>query len=319
MTFSQSMATRTICFLLAFAAVSSIAMAQVVPEPINHQGYIEVDGQPFDGNGAFRFAIVDGGGNNLWTHDGSELATTNMPGSPLALSVVDGVYSVALGDGTTTDPFAGGLFAGNDNLALRVWFDDGTNGVQQLTPDKPLRHVPYANVAKTADIAAETQSVPDVITVDRVEYSTPRTHYLMVAAEDFIPNAEDDNYRMGPTGVTSATGNVLFTAAVDFPDGARVTEMTFIYEDGDANSEVEVQLQRTDPFTGQNILVEDAISDPGGTDGEGEDSVSVSANFTVDNSQYLYRLIAFDEDQDWGNFDMYLRAVRFKYELDAAQ
>jgi microcystin-dependent protein len=42
----------------------------------------------------------------------------------------------------------------SDEVALRIWFDDGTNGVQQLSPDHPLTSAPYAFRSAKADFAA---------------------------------------------------------------------------------------------------------------------------------------------------------------------
>jgi len=134
------------------------AAAQVnVPSGINHQGYVEVNGEPFTGTGNFRFAIVDGNGDNVWTHDGSQLGNNAMPVTAVPRMVSEGVYSIALGM-SPTDPIPASVFT-NAELKLRVWFDDGTNGVQQLTPDQPLLSVAFARAAETAASAEEAQSV----------------------------------------------------------------------------------------------------------------------------------------------------------------
>ncbi|MGE3309009.1 MAG: hypothetical protein AB7O66_03495 [Limisphaerales bacterium] len=61
------------------------------------------------------------------------------------------VYAVLLGD-TTLPNMAGNLSPStlaSGELRLRVWFNDGVRGFQQLTPDQPLGVVPYALVAAT--------------------------------------------------------------------------------------------------------------------------------------------------------------------------
>ncbi len=124
-----------------------------IPLQINHQGVVIVGGERFNGDGDFRFALVDpDSGDNVWTNDGSNTGTTLEPDNPVVLTVVNGIYSVALGDtalanmetipSTTFD---------DDNLVLRIWFDDGLgSGSRQLTPDHKLTSVPYAYRAATA-------------------------------------------------------------------------------------------------------------------------------------------------------------------------
>ena len=45
------------------------------------------------------------------------------------------------------------VFAQHTDAKLRVWFSDGINGFQQLSPDRPFASVPYAFSAGTATIA----------------------------------------------------------------------------------------------------------------------------------------------------------------------
>jgi hypothetical protein len=66
----------------------------------------------------------------------------------VTLTVTKGLYSVLLGD--TTIPNMAALSADiftNNNVHLRVWFDDGTNGLQQLSPDQRIAAVGYALMA----------------------------------------------------------------------------------------------------------------------------------------------------------------------------
>ena len=63
--------------------------------------------------------------------------------------MVHGLYSVFLGD-TSVPNMAGGLSPStltSGNIRLRVWFNNGIHGFQQLVPDPPLGSVPYALVA----------------------------------------------------------------------------------------------------------------------------------------------------------------------------
>ncbi len=127
----------------------ALASGVEVPTTVNHQGVVAVNGVRLSGTAAFRFAIVDADtGLNLWTNDGTEVGTSNAPTEAVSLSVTDGVYSVNLGD-TGLDNMTSleaGVFTG-ESTALRLWFDDGTNGNQQLSPDHSLTSVPYAMTA----------------------------------------------------------------------------------------------------------------------------------------------------------------------------
>ncbi len=107
-----------------------------------HQGRVSVSGEPFDGNASFRFALVDTSGSILWNHDGS----VGEPSSNLTLEVADGFYKCNLGDTSINgmSSLSTDLFDLNNQLSLRIWFDDGINGLQQLGTDQPLHVAPYA-------------------------------------------------------------------------------------------------------------------------------------------------------------------------------
>ncbi len=120
-----------------------------IPKAINHQGLIEVDGERYSGTGLFKFAIVDPDAPlNVWSNDGSITnAFGGIPGTAVSLAVSNGVYSVLLGDTTVTNmtsEIPPSIFA-DDNLVLRIWFDDdGPNPEQRLEPDVKLSSVPAA-------------------------------------------------------------------------------------------------------------------------------------------------------------------------------
>lgn len=148
------------CMALAGNAVAAI------PLVVNHQGRISVGDAAFEGVGAFRFALVDtGSGMNLWTNDGSGIGTSQAPTAALTLTVAKGVYSVALGDvtiaGMSALPSAVFDSAG---VVLRIWFDDGVNGSQHLTPDQALNSAAYTFHALKAEDAdtVDGQHVSDI-------------------------------------------------------------------------------------------------------------------------------------------------------------
>ena len=115
-----------------------------------------MDGQPFTGDGQFKFALVDADGNvTHWSNDGTS-ANGSEPSASVSVSVSGGLYSVLLGNSAINgmnaiDPT---IFQQHTNAKLRVWFNDGVNGFQQLTPDRSFASVPYAMSAGSANIVA---------------------------------------------------------------------------------------------------------------------------------------------------------------------
>jgi hypothetical protein len=119
---------------------------------ISQQGLVTVNGNQFAGTGYFKFALVNAVGNvTYWSHDGSSAGGAQPTGSSVALPVRRGVYSVYLGDVAITNMtqvIPPSVFT-NSEVFLRVWFDDGIHGMQQLSPDHRITSVGYAMVAET--------------------------------------------------------------------------------------------------------------------------------------------------------------------------
>jgi N-acetylneuraminic acid mutarotase len=140
----KSLITRAAALALLFPA-SLIAQ---VPQIINYQGRVAVGTTNFDGSGQFKFALVNSDGSNtFWSNDGTS-NFGSQPTNAVTLTVTKGLYSVLLGDTTLANMTAipNSVFA-NSDVRLRVWFNDGTNGSQLLTPDQRLAAVGYAMTA----------------------------------------------------------------------------------------------------------------------------------------------------------------------------
>lgn len=262
--------TQAILYLLVGLLPGAFLNAQI-PETIHYQGKVSVGGEAFDGVGQFKFALVDGGTENvvtatatasvnngfltavtvtdpgsgysvsalppnvtitgtegsgatatavvedgrvtqisvdengsgyalgasvtvappppatiqtLWSHDGSGSGGSE-PGSAIALSVSQGVFSVNLGD-LSLDGMSEAITAEllqQGPLLLRVWFDDGAGSFAQLSPDQPLASVPYALVARAAESVADgavsfDQVDPSVALWSR-DAATDAVEYLM--------------------------------------------------------------------------------------------------------------------------------------------
>lgn len=280
-----------------------------IPEAIEHQGYIEVNNEPFGGNGAFRFALVDGSGNNVWTNDGTELGNSNMPASAVTVNVTDGVYSMALGDGTVTEPLPDSVL--NSELSLRVWFADGSNGVQRLEPDKPLRSVPYARQAGRAVEAEEALDVPDVLTVDRVEYSTPRSRFVALGPGAFRPGSDATAFALENFGA-SVDGSGSLYAPINIPAGATLEYILIQFRDDDGDSDVEFAITGQDGSGPATVVEVDTTGESGTTSIEVDDineQVDIGTAYTIE---------ARDMSGDWHVDDMRILRVVVEYSLTEA-
>ena len=139
--------------LLAFtSALGVFESGAAVPQVLNHQGRIAVAGVNFDGSGEFKFALVNANGStSYWSNDATSTAGA-APTSPVTLTVTKGLYSVLLGDTTLVNMTALPATALDyEDVRLRVWFNDGSRGFQQISPDQRLASTPYAMVAGKVD------------------------------------------------------------------------------------------------------------------------------------------------------------------------
>jgi hypothetical protein len=150
---------------LALAAIllAGTLRAQV-PQLINYQGRVAVGALNFDGSGAFKFALVSTNGlTTFWSNDGTSTAGSQ-PTAAVTLTVTKGLYSVLLGDtslaGMTAIPNS--VFA-NADVRLRVWFNDGANGSQLLTPDQRIAAVGYAMIAGGVNLPTTTGATTGAI------------------------------------------------------------------------------------------------------------------------------------------------------------
>jgi len=100
---------------------------------------------------------------SYWSNDGTS-ADGSEPTTAVSLTVTKGLYSVLLGANMTA--ITPSVFT-NADVRLRVWFDDGSNGSQLLTPDQRIAAVGYAMVASSlqpgVDIIAGTVNATSFI------------------------------------------------------------------------------------------------------------------------------------------------------------
>ena len=142
---------RTLLLAVLAISVAGTLPAQV-PHLINYQGRVAVDNSNFHGTGQFKFALVNPTGTfTHWSNDGTSVAGSQ-PTNGFGVNVSKGLYSVLLGDTAVGGMVAITAAAFNDpDIRLRVWFNDGVNGWQLLTPDQRLAPTTYiANGSVTA-------------------------------------------------------------------------------------------------------------------------------------------------------------------------
>ncbi len=133
-------------FSIAVIGIWSVALAGPAAAAdralFNYQGRVLVKGVPYNGTGRMKAAILatDSGGAavTLWSNDGTGAAGSEPLGS-FDVTATAGVFDVMIGDaaaGMAAIPAI--LFNRDDELKVRVWFNDGTHGFQQLAPDRRL-------------------------------------------------------------------------------------------------------------------------------------------------------------------------------------
>jgi hypothetical protein len=116
----------------------------------------------------FKFALVNTDGTTTyWSNDGTSVDGSE-PQASVAIPVSGGLYAVLLGNTAqqgmgAIDP---ALFVQHSDAKLRVWFSDGVNGFQQLSPDRPFASVPYAFTAGTAQTAGSAPIANGAVNLD---------------------------------------------------------------------------------------------------------------------------------------------------------
>ena len=157
--------------LTTLAALAGFTSARAqVPGMITYHGVIESNGAKYNGNGQFKFALVNDGAM-YWSNDGTLDGTE--PGNHVVVPVNKGLFTVLLGDTSLANMPAipVSVFA-NPNVHLRIWFKDGNGPFVQLQPDQRITSVGYAmmsaNIAdgvisasKLADGAVTTPKLAD--------------------------------------------------------------------------------------------------------------------------------------------------------------
>ncbi|UCD99143.1 MAG: hypothetical protein JSV42_00005 [Chloroflexota bacterium] len=192
-------------------------LAASTPGMINYQGVVKIDGNLYDGNGYFKFTIVNAsvgnGSVNYWSNDGT---ASGEPGAAVLLVVNEGLFNVLLGDISLTgmSQSIGGTVFENDPTYLRVWFSQtGTLGsFEALEPNQRIASVGYAFHALQSDLvdgfhASTLPAANQLIALDSSSYlRVPRMvdsdnpgYYLDPASTTYLNDARGDRFSVNLT------------------------------------------------------------------------------------------------------------------------
>lgn len=148
--------------LALFAGVLSVCSLLThaqVPALLNYQGRIAVGTSAFEGTGQFKVALVNNGATQVYWLNSADANSDGQPDNAVSVTVTDGLYSLLLGDTSLANMAALPASAfSNSEVYLRVWFNDGVNGFELLTPDQRIASVGYAMIS--ANVADGTVTTP---------------------------------------------------------------------------------------------------------------------------------------------------------------
>ncbi len=162
------MKTNTLRYLAAVTLTISCGLTLTqasVPLMISYQGLITANGEPFKGEGYFKFALLDGDSMIVWSNDGA--VDPDGPKASVEVWVEDGLFSVMLGDSSliNMEPIGAETFAKLAAVALRIWFSADDETFILLTPDQPIGAVGYAMLAERVppNTIGSTQLAPNAV------------------------------------------------------------------------------------------------------------------------------------------------------------
>lgn len=166
--------------------LSASPLEAQVPNLVPHQGRVAVNGVNFDGDGLFKFSLVNGDGSiTYWSNDGTGTAG-GAPAAGVELPVTKGLYSVMLGDTSVPNMTAvpSSVYT-NADLRLRVWFDNGKQGFQRLVPDQRLAPQGYLpDGAITAAKLSPGVESPAIVVTGSTQNVAANTRYTATGSSN---------------------------------------------------------------------------------------------------------------------------------------
>lgn len=252
------------------------------------------------------------------------------------LSVANGRFATLLGD---SSPLNLGLFNGQE-----LWLGVQVAPDPEATPRQRIAHAAYAIYAQMAAVATTATSAANADKVDgldatafaqtghnhdaayvnttgdtmsgplavpRIAYTAPRTHYLTIGSEGFVPGSNVDyvnTYGQGDAYLYSGSGALV--ANVALLQGANVTQLTVYFNDT-STSDMSVSLDSKPLLAGYFVTMANVTSS--GTGGRYSRTVSVSGK--IDNVNNSYLIYAWSDS--W-NSNLRLKGVVITYTLDEA-
>ena len=193
---------KKLLFVFGLLFLANSAPAQV-PNLINYQGLVAAGATNFNGTGAFKFVLTNAAGNvTYWSNDGSSSGGRE-PTNAVSLTVAKGLYSVLLGDTTLGNMSAipASVFV-NPDVRLRVWFNDGTNGSQLLSPDQRLAPNSYLADGTVSSSALGGNSVTSTKIANGAVGSAQLGNNAVTATK--IANGAVGSAQLGNDAVTAA-------------------------------------------------------------------------------------------------------------------
>jgi hypothetical protein len=166
-----------------------------------------------------------------WSNDGTGILG-QQPTAAVSLAVSKGLYSVLLGDTTLANMTAipSAVF-GNSDVRLRVWFNDGGNGFQLLSPDQRLAAVGYALMAAGVPAGAigATQLAEGAVTSSKLAAGAVGSSQLSAGAVQTANIAAN-----AITASQLAPGAVTFSGLAKPPQSGGVAGTALAFEFGQA-------------------------------------------------------------------------------------
>ncbi len=172
---------------------AGLSTSAQVPGIINYQGRVTTGGTNFNGTGLFRFALVNNGATQVYWSNGF---------NSVSITVNKGLYAVQLGDTNIANMaflIPAAIFTNND-VRLRVSFDDGVSGLQQLSPDQRITSVGYAMMANSVPDGSITSRQLASNAVTSANLAPGAVTASSIASNSITPAQIASGYGFVPTG-----------------------------------------------------------------------------------------------------------------------